>query len=91
MNPTSPPQDAEDIAVTRTSQLTGIRHTLTLRMAHADYIRWQEGVLIQNALPYLTPDEREFLMTGITADEWDSAFGPEPDDARPLNGEVPDS
>ena len=25
---------------------------------------WLDGVLIQNALPQLTPDEREFLITG---------------------------
>jgi|TARA_R100000234_G_C4991961_1_gene176008 hypothetical protein len=36
---------------------------------------WQvDGVLIQNAMPHLTPDEREFIKTGITPEEWDSAF-----------------
>jgi len=40
----------------------------------ADYDAWQKGKLIQNAMPYLTPSEREFLMTGITAEEWDNVF-----------------
>ena len=75
----------EDIAVTRVSQLSGLRHTLTLRMRHADYIAWQEGTLIQNALPYLTPDEHKFLMTGITADEWDDLFDPDTPQEK-LNG-----
>jgi len=36
---------------------------------------WQvDGVLIQNAMPHLTSDEREFIKTGITPEEWDSAF-----------------
>ena len=35
---------------------------------------WESGTLIQNAMPHLTPDEREFIMTGITPEEWDSAF-----------------
>jgi hypothetical protein len=35
---------------------------------------WQGGQLIQKALPHLTPDEREFLMTGITPEEWNAAF-----------------
>jgi len=33
--------------------------------------------LIQFALSHLTAEEREFLMTGITPDEWDEALGEE--------------
>ena len=36
---------------------------------------WKGGELIQRAMPNLTPDEREFLMTGITAEEWENTFG----------------
>ena len=36
---------------------------------------WKGGELIQRAMPNLSPDEREFLMTGITADEWENTFG----------------
>ena len=41
--------------------------------------RWQSGQHIQTALPHLTPDQREFLLTGATPAEWDAAF-PEDDD-----------
>lgn len=37
--------------------------------------RWQRGELIQNALPGLTADERELLMTGTHPDCWDKMFG----------------
>ena len=30
--------------------------------------------LIQNALPTLSDDQREFLMTGFTPAEWDEIF-----------------
>ena len=30
--------------------------------------------LIQNIVPHLSSDEREFLITGITPDEWDKLF-----------------
>ena len=30
--------------------------------------------LIQNIFPDLTPDEREFIKTGVTPDEWDNMF-----------------
>jgi hypothetical protein len=37
--------------------------------------RWKSGaVLIQDAMPDLTEFEREFIMTGITKDEWTDLF-----------------
>jgi len=34
-------------------------------------------VLIQDAFPHLSDDDREFLMTGITPEEWDEHFSEE--------------
>lgn len=34
---------------------------------------WQ-GELIQNAMPNLSAQEREFMMSGITPTEWDEMF-----------------
>jgi hypothetical protein len=36
---------------------------------------WQGGELIQNAMPDLSAELREFLMTGITPFEWEENFG----------------
>ena len=36
---------------------------------------WREGTAIQDAMPHLTPDEREFIKTGITPKEWEEMFG----------------
>lgn len=44
--------------------------------------RWQGGEYIQRAMPNLTPDQREFLLTGATAEEWNNAFGDDEDDDR---------
>jgi hypothetical protein len=38
---------------------------------------WLAGVLIQNAMPNLSADEREFIMTGITSDVWEQMFSEE--------------
>lgn len=35
---------------------------------------WNNGTLIQNALPQLNADEREFLISGVTPEEWDEIF-----------------
>lgn len=56
--------------------------TVTMTSFEVDrFVEWTNGnVLIQNALPNHTADERELLMTGITAKEWDELFGPAEDD-----------
>jgi hypothetical protein len=61
--------------VTRTSQATGITREVELDITDEQIMKYEEGVLIQNAFPNLTPSEREFLMTGITEDEWKDIFG----------------
>lgn len=43
--------------------------------------RWQNGGgAIQTLMPHLSPDDREFLMTGITPEEWAETFGDEDDE-----------
>ena len=39
-----------------------------------DLNRWAEGELIQEALDYLNPDERELLLSGICGSCWDDLF-----------------
>lgn len=63
--------------VTKQSPLSKVYHTATLVMTDDQYYNWQGGELIQNALAHLTAEEREFLMTGITPDEWGETFGDE--------------
>jgi hypothetical protein len=33
---------------------------------------YERGMLMQNAFPFLTADEREFIMTGICHDCWEN-------------------
>lgn len=35
---------------------------------------WEQGALIQNALPWMSVEDREFLISGITPDEWREMF-----------------
>lgn len=44
-----------------------------------DIAKWQNGMLIQNALPYLTADEREMFISGTCSVCWDEMF-PESDE-----------
>lgn len=36
---------------------------------------YSAGVKVQDAFPYLSSDEREFILTGITPEEWNQVFG----------------
>ena len=38
---------------------------------------WKAGTLIQDALPEVSPENREFIMTGITPSMWNHIFGEE--------------
>jgi hypothetical protein len=60
--------------ITKTSAHSGITRTLDLDVTEAEILAWQAGELIQNAMPRLDADEREFIMTGITAEEWEEMF-----------------
>ena len=63
--------------VTRTSMFTGITRTIDLPITEHDLRAWNNGMLIQNACPDLTADQREFIMTGVTSEEWEETFSEE--------------
>ena len=56
--------------IKRKSPVTGITRELDLPITHTQYAMWLKGTLIQDACPDLTPDEREFLISGVYGDEW---------------------
>jgi hypothetical protein len=57
--------------ITKTSMISGIERTMDIPVTQEQLDSWSQGMLIQEAMPNLTPDEREFIKTGITNDEWD--------------------
>ena len=62
--------------ITRTNPFTGKTNTRDLDVTEAQMIAYyEEGVLLQNAFPNLSADDREFIKTGI--DNWDEMFGME--------------
>jgi hypothetical protein len=65
--------------ITKTSQLTGKTHTLDIDVTESELMRIENrrinGELIQRIVPKLCMSDREFLMTGITNEEWIGMFG----------------
>lgn len=51
-------------------------NSFDLPIKEEDYRRWQNGDLAQDCFPYLSADEREFLISGIPVGEFDDCVGP---------------
>ena len=59
------------IEVTRTSILTGKTNTISLPVTQEQLDLYENSKeLIQNVMPNLTNEQREFVKTGITGQEW---------------------
>jgi hypothetical protein len=61
--------------ITRVSRFSGNMHSWDIPVTEEQIDRWKRGCLIQNAMPHLTADEREFIMTGTTPNEFNQIFG----------------
>jgi hypothetical protein len=38
------------------------------------FARWQAGSYIQNAMPRVSPEDREFLISGTSPEGWNAMF-----------------
>ena len=65
--------------ITRTSFLSGITRTKDIPVTMNQLQEWEMGGLIQKVMSNLSDDEREFIMTGATKEEWDETYGEEQD------------
>ncbi len=66
------------LTITRTSMFTRKKNTMTLPIRHVDLLHWsQGGGLIQDVFPQLDAEQREFLMSGATPEEWAEVFAKE--------------
>ena len=48
-----------------------------ITVGHADLDAWQGGALIQDAMPYLSADDREILISGVCGECFDNMFAGE--------------
>lgn len=66
--------------ITRTSMLTGKTHTREIKCQQFQLDLYASGqYLIQDIFPMLSDNDREFIMTGATPEEWAELF-PEGDE-----------
>ena len=57
--------------VRKTSILSGVERVREMDVTREQLQRWASGEKIQNVFPDLSADDREFIMTGVTGEEWE--------------------
>lgn len=67
--------DAYTMLIRRRSPTTGQINERTILITKSAWDKWCAGTVIQIAMSGLTPDEREFILTGMTPDDWRNTFG----------------
>jgi hypothetical protein len=61
--------------IERVSPLTGKKNTMRIPVTQEEIDYWHvSGRSVQSVFPDLTADQREFLMTGLTPEDWDEMF-----------------
>lgn len=69
--------------ISRISNLTGEYNTREISITLDQYIDWQnarengESRFVQDEFGHLSEGDREFLITGITDEEWENLLGSE--------------
>jgi len=62
--------------ITRTSPFSGEKNTRFIDITETQLNTYLAGgTSIQSIMPDISPDDREFLITGITPQEWLETFG----------------
>jgi len=63
--------------ITNKSKVSGKVRSMDLPVTEEQMIRYSTGrFTLQDCFPNLSADDREFIKSGITADEWEEIFGP---------------
>ena len=66
--------------IIRSSPRTGIENTMDLDITQEQIDAYNSGEYAQVAFSNLNAEEREFFMTGYTAEDWDTIFPEEEED-----------
>ena len=56
----------------RKSPITGKTNCMDIDITPNQYRSWNEGSLIQDVMPHISADEREFIISGSTKQDWET-------------------
>jgi hypothetical protein len=67
----------EGVFVTRRSPVTMKLNRKLINCTMEQLTDWERGKHIQDAMPQVSADDREFIVSGCTKEDWDKLFPPE--------------
>lgn len=73
--------------IVMTSMLSGKVRTREISISQEQVDAWKNGAMIQDVMPDISPTDREFLITGVTSEEWDELFPEDDYSINDYNGE----
>lgn len=56
--------------IVRRSPVTGKMNHREIDITEEQYLSWQNGELIQDVMPHLSDDDREFIISGCTPEDF---------------------
>ena len=56
--------------IVRRSPVTGKMNHREIEVTEEQYLSWENGELIQDAMPHLSDDDREFIISGCTPEDF---------------------
>ena len=64
--------DMHEVDIVRTSTMTGTKRTKTFMVDPEQLLRYNRGeIFVQDAFPHLSADDREFIISGCTEEEFE--------------------
>ena len=63
----------DEVMVSGPCHVTGKQYSVTV--SRDGYYAWRQGRLIQDALPNVSKEDREFLISGTSPEGWREMFG----------------
>lgn len=72
----TPKADNPNVIVIQGPYMDDPKRTRTVSVFKEDLEAYESGKksFVQTAFPYLSPDDREFLISGISPETWDKEF-----------------
>jgi hypothetical protein len=68
--------------IRKKSIISGIVRDIDLPITEIEWGRYIRGARVQDAFPLLTAEQREFILSGITPEEWADTFPPEQEEGQ---------
>ena len=60
--------------IIRKSPLTGQVNVREINVTESQLFLWENGALIQDVMPNVSSEDREFIKTGFTPEDWETMF-----------------